>query len=107
MSHAELCEHHARECLAAAGQSEDPVKREVLLRLALDWMAETIAMLKQPDSRHREGRDRSESHANENGGGLPYLRRTAGNKCLLCQSPFTKATQTTRDQRGPQRGDAP
>jgi hypothetical protein len=48
MSHAELCERHARECLAAAGQSEDPLKREVLLRLVLDWMAEAIAALKQP-----------------------------------------------------------
>ena len=48
MSHVEICECHARECLVAAGQSEDLLKREVLLRLALDWMAEAIAALKQP-----------------------------------------------------------
>ena len=50
MSHVELCERHARECLVAAGQSEDALKREVLLRLALDWMAEAIEPLKQPAS---------------------------------------------------------
>ena len=48
MSQAELCERHAKECLQAAGQSEDPLTREMLLRLALDWMADAIAALKQP-----------------------------------------------------------
>jgi hypothetical protein len=43
MSQAELCERHAKECLQAAGQSEDPLTREMLLRLALDWMADAIA----------------------------------------------------------------
>ena len=51
MSHVEICECHARECLVAVGQSEDLLKREVLLRLALDWMAEAIAALKQPQLR--------------------------------------------------------
>jgi hypothetical protein len=37
MSQGELCERHAEECLQAAGQSEDPLTREMLLRLALDW----------------------------------------------------------------------
>ena len=50
MSHVEICERRARQCLVAAGQSEDALKREVLLRLALDWMAEAIAVLKQPAS---------------------------------------------------------
>jgi hypothetical protein len=48
MSQAELCERHAKECLQAAGQSEDPLTRELLLRLALDWMADAIAALKRP-----------------------------------------------------------
>ena len=48
MSQAELCECHAKECLQAAGQSEDPLTREMLLRLALDLMADAIAALKQP-----------------------------------------------------------
>jgi hypothetical protein len=30
MSQAELCERHAKECLQAAGQSEDPLTREIL-----------------------------------------------------------------------------
>jgi len=48
MSQAELYERHAKECLQAAAQSEDPLTREMLLRLALDWMADAIAALKQP-----------------------------------------------------------
>ena len=54
MSQAELCERHANECLQAAGQSADPQTREMLLRLALDWMAEALAALKQPKLLMRE-----------------------------------------------------
>ena len=32
-SEVELCEHHAKDCLRAAEKTEDPLAREMLLRL--------------------------------------------------------------------------
>jgi hypothetical protein len=46
-SQAELCEHHAQDCLQAAEQTEDPWAREMLLRQALEWMRDGLAASKQ------------------------------------------------------------
>jgi hypothetical protein len=43
----ELCEHHARECLQAAEETDNPRAREVLLRLALDWLQDALAEARQ------------------------------------------------------------
>jgi hypothetical protein len=36
-SRAELYEYHASECVRDAGQTSDPRRREMLLRLAREW----------------------------------------------------------------------
>jgi hypothetical protein len=46
-SQVELCEHHAKDCLQAAEQTEDPWAREMLLRQALEWMRDGLAASKQ------------------------------------------------------------
>ena len=46
-SQVELCEHHAKDCLQAAEQTEDPLAREMLLRHALEWMRDGLAASKQ------------------------------------------------------------
>ena len=39
----ELCEHHAKDCLKAEEQTQDPWAREMLLRKALEWMRDGLA----------------------------------------------------------------
>ena len=46
-SQVELCEHHAKDCLQAAEQTEDSLAREMLLRHALEWMRDGLAASKQ------------------------------------------------------------
>ena len=36
-SRAELYEYHASECIRDAGQTDDPKRREMLLKLAREW----------------------------------------------------------------------
>jgi hypothetical protein len=49
-SRADLCEHQARECLQAAEQTDNPCARDVLLRLALDWLQDALAEARQSKS---------------------------------------------------------
>ena len=42
---AELYEHHARDCIHAAGQADNPKSREMLLKLAREWMAALQALM--------------------------------------------------------------
>jgi hypothetical protein len=39
-SRAELYEYHARECDLAAGRTDNPKRREMLLKLAREWRIE-------------------------------------------------------------------
>ena len=39
-SRAELYEYHARECDLAAGRTDNPNRREMLLKLAREWRIE-------------------------------------------------------------------
>jgi hypothetical protein len=39
-SRTELYEHHAKECVRAAGQTDNPKHREMLLKMAREWMQE-------------------------------------------------------------------
>jgi hypothetical protein len=57
-SRAELCEHQATECLQAAERTDNPRAREVLLRLALDWLQDALAEARQskPPSTERFAR---------------------------------------------------
>jgi hypothetical protein len=48
-SRTELCEHQARECLQAAERTDNPRAREVLLRLALDWLQDALAEARQSE----------------------------------------------------------
>jgi hypothetical protein len=41
---AELYEHHARDCIHAAGRTENPKSREMLLKLAREWAAALQAL---------------------------------------------------------------
>jgi transposase len=51
-SRAELCEYHARECLQAAERTDNPRAREVLIRLARDWLQDALAETRQSKVEH-------------------------------------------------------
>jgi hypothetical protein len=51
-SRAELCEYHARECLQAAERTDNPRAREVLIRLARDWLQDALAEARQSKVEH-------------------------------------------------------
>ena len=44
-SRAELYEYHAGECARDAAQTDDPKRREMLLRLAREWRLDIAANL--------------------------------------------------------------
>jgi hypothetical protein len=46
-AHVRLCGHRAMDCLQAAAQTDNPRAREVLLRLALDWLQDALTASKQ------------------------------------------------------------
>ena len=51
----ELCEHLAKDCLQAAERTKDPQTRELLLRHAVQWMQDALAVNARTEA-HRAGR---------------------------------------------------
>jgi hypothetical protein len=76
---AQLYDLHAEECVRSAEQTDDPKRREMLIKLAMQWRQEAQALRQSPQPSHSEHYGKATTHS----------AKTATNTTKRCQKANT------------------
>jgi len=63
---AQLYDLHAEECARSAEQTDNPKRREMLIKLAMQWRQEAQALRQSPQPNCSEDDDKAATHSTKN-----------------------------------------
>jgi hypothetical protein len=61
----QLYDLHAEECVRSADQTDDPKRREMLIKLAMQWRQEAQALRQSSQPNHSENDGKAATHSTE------------------------------------------